>query len=264
MDALRYYMDGPGEVLIMTSDFDPGTPDLEKVICSMTCKTAAFRGGVTQENVTGGRGLFPKRKYLTERNVTFELEDCEMDFRYVSISQGEDINIAATTVYAFGEDFAYTINSSTGVATLGETPLDGTLVVQFADGTLCTEAATPSTTGQYSLSGKTLTFSTADKGKDINTFFQYTSDAATKTVSTLSDSLPKTVKVIHKQPTFDNDNVITGYQFIEIFKLQPSGEFEEAYAEKQAFAPKLTFELVDPKRADKKVVDHKWVPVAAA
>lgn len=263
MEALRYYIDGPGEVLIVTSDFDFSTPDVNKIICSITCKNASFKGGVTQENVTGGRGLFPKRKYLTERSVTFDLEDCEMDFRYISISQGEDITTGAQTVFAFGSDFEFVIDASAGTVDLGETPIADTLVVQFLDGTLCTEAATPSTSGQYKLVGDTLTFAAADKGKEIKAFFEYTSDSSTKVVSTLADSLPKTVKIIHKQPCFDNDNVITGYQQLIVYKAQPSGEFEEAFAEKQAFSPKLSFELVDPKRADKKVVDHIFIPVSA-
>jgi len=263
MEDLRYYLDGPGEVLIMDSTFDASAPDVNKILCVVTCKTASFRGDVTEEKVTGGRSIFPKRKYLTDRSITFELEDCEMDFRYLSITQGEAIVVGATTAYAFGEDYQYTIDATTGKVTLPTTPLTDTLVVQFLDdGTLCTEATTPAGTGEYSLSGKELTFTNTDKGKDIKVSYQFTTGSTAKTVSTKTDSLPKTVKLVHKQPMFDQDNAVVGHQFIEIYKAQPSGGFEEAYQEKAAFAPKLSFEVLDPKRVDKKMVDHKIVPVA--
>jgi hypothetical protein len=63
-------------------------------------------------------------------------------------------------------------------------------------------------------------------------------------------------------PAFDENNNVKGYQYIEIYKAQVSGEFEEAYAEKQAFAPKLSFEVLDSKRFDKKIVDHRFEPAA--
>lgn len=258
MEDLRYYLDGPGETLVVDSTFDAGNPDINKIICVVTCKTAAFRGDVTQENVTGGRSIFPKRKILTEKNVTFEMEDCEMDFRYLSLTQGEDIVVGASTAYAFGEDYQFSVTS--GKVQLPFTPIPGTLIVQkLSDGSLVTENVIPSV-GQYSITGATLTFNAGDEGLEIRTTYQYNTPATTKTASMKTDSLPKTVKLIHKQPCFDGDNVIIGHQFIEIFKAQTSGSFEEAYQEKAAFAPRLSFELVDPKRADKKLVDHKFVP----
>lgn len=260
MENLRYYLDGPGETLITDSAFDPGSPDVNKILCVVTCKTASFTGDVTEEKVTGGRSIFPKRKYLTDRSIQFQLQDCEMDFRYLSITQGEEIVVGASTAYAFGEDYQFTIAENK--VTLPETPNAGTLVIQYLDtGALMTESPTPGA-GKYSIVAKELTFNASDNAKDIKVSYQYTTGVDTKTVSTKTDSIPKTVKLVHKQICFDQDNHVIGHQFIEIYKAQPSGAFEEAYAEKTAFAPQLTFEVLDPKRVDKKMVDHKFVPVA--
>lgn len=267
MEELRYFLDGPGEALIVTSDFDPEEPDLSKILCVVTAKTAAFRSTSTQENVTGGRSIFPRRRILTERGITFELTDCEMDFRYISLSQGEDIEVQGEdaaeeekiTVWAFGEDEQYTISEDNRVK-LNHTPIEDTLVVQDMDGNLF-ELAQSASAGKYSLSEDTLTFDASAAGQEIKCFYQYEAPADTKQVSTKSDSLPKTVKIIHHQPAFDEDNNKIGVQEIEIYKAQVGGEFEEAFEERTPFAPSITFELVDPKRADKKVVDHRFIPI---
>lgn len=263
MEDFRYYLDGPGEILVMAAGFDPGTPDVKKLYSIITAKTASFRGTTTQEKITGGRSLAPRRKILTDKEIIFELEDCEMDFRYLSLTQGEDIVTGVTTAYVFGNEGKHEINATTGKVTLAQTPKAGTLVVQFVEGTLATESVTVATAGTYSILAKELTFHTSDRGKVIQCTYQFDTEATTQTVSTKADSIPKTVFMVHKQPAFDQDNNIIGFQYIEIFKAQVGGEFEEAYAEKQPFAPKLTFEVLDSGRPDKKLVDHKYVPVSA-
>jgi hypothetical protein len=264
MDQFKYFLDGPGEALIVTSDFDAASPDLSKILCVVTAKTAAFRSGTTEEKVTGGRSIFPRRKILTDREVTFELSDCEMDFRYVSLSQGEDIVITSVDAWAFGEDEQYTIGETVdNTVTLRHTPIKDTLVVQDMEGNLFVTAAAAEAGVSYSLDTDTLTFAVGDDGKEIKAFYQY-EESSVQQVSTKNDSLPKTVKIIHHQPTFDEDNARIGTQEIEIYKAQVGGEFEESFEERSPFAPSLTFELVDPRRADKKVVDHRYIPVAGA
>jgi hypothetical protein len=250
VDKLRYFLDGPGEALIATTDFDPTNPDLSKILCVVTAKSAAFRGSATMEPVTGGRSLAPRRKFLTEREITFELSDCEMDFRYVSLSQGEDIVTGSVTVWAFGESEQYVVDDSLKI-TLNHTPVPGTLIVQEKDTGELVEAT---------LAKDTATLTGVNKGDEVLAIYQYEA-ADVKQVSTLNDSIPRTVKIIHNQPMFDEDNNIIGTQQIELFKAAISGEFEEAYEERAAFAPSLTFEVLDPKRADKKLVDHRIIPV---
>jgi hypothetical protein len=263
LDLMRYYMDGPGEVLIADSDFSFETPDMSKILALITCKTASFRSSVTEEKVTGGRSIFPRRKYLTDRSIVFEMEDCEMDFRYVSMSQGEAVTTGASVNWAFGEDEQYQVSATDHSITLKETPIAGSLVLQFADGTLCTEDEAPASTGEYSIAANKVTFTAADDGKVVKAIYQYNTSAETKSVATLSTSIPKTVSIVHKMPAYDENNIVKGHQYIEIYKAQISGEFEEAYAEKAAFAPKLSFEVLDSKRFDKKMVDHRFVPVPA-
>jgi hypothetical protein len=250
VDKLRYFLDGPGEALIATTDFDPTNPDLSKILCVVAAKSAAFRGSATMEPVTGGRSLTPRRKFLTEREITFELSDCEMDFRYVALSQGEDIITGSVTVWAFGESEQYVVDDSLKI-TLNHTPVKDTLVVQAKDTGELVEST---------LVEKTATLTGVNKGDEVLAIYQYEA-ADVKQVSTLNDSIPRTVKIIHNQPMFDEDNNIIGTQQIELFKAAISGEFEEAYEERAAFAPSLTFEVLDPKRADKKLVDHRIIPV---
>jgi hypothetical protein len=252
-DLYRYYLDGPGEVLVTAVDFDFANPDVKKILIGSTCKNASIQGSATLEPVTGGRSLFPRRKILTDRALTFSMEDCEMDFRYLSMTQGEDIVVGVANAWAFGEDEQYTIPSATAyTVTLKHIPLAGTLAVLFDDGKIGDPVAiAPAATLEFQVTAAVVTF---------NAVYQYAGGATSSKVSTLSTSLPKAVKIIHKQTTYNSDNVVTGTQYVELFKVQPSPEFEEAYAEKQAYAPKLTFELIDPQRADKKIMDHIFIP----
>jgi len=268
MDALRYYIDGPGELLIVTTDFSQTIPDPTKILATSTCKGVTISGDADMEDVTGGRSLFPQRKFQTGRTSKIEFTDCEMDWRYSQLVSGEKSETGAKKVWAFGSDYHFTVPLVTPFeVTLPDTPEVGTLTVRFPDGTVANGAGTGETpvaaAGSPLLAAAKLTFVEADKGKDFEVMYQYTSSATTKQVSLKVDSLPKTVKVIHKQPTFDQDNNITGTQFIEFFKMQPSSAFNEDYQERAAYAPQITMDLVDPKRADKKVYDRTWVPVAA-
>jgi len=260
MDLNRYYLDGPGETLIMTSDFDPSaaTPNVNKIIAVVTSKNSSFTSSVTEEKVTGGRSMAPRRKFLTDREATLELEDCEMDFRYISLSQGEDIVDGAATGWAFGDDHRFTIATT---VTLAATPIDNTLVITGPDGKAFVKTSATPNEGEYKIDGSELTFNEADVGKKASPVYKYNTSAKTKTVSTKTTSLPKTVYIVHRMPAYDENNILLGYQEIEVFKAQTSAQFEEAYAEKTPFAPRLSFEILDPVRADKKLLDHKFIPV---
>lgn len=260
MSKLTYYIDGPGEVLITTTDFSAADPDPNKIICTSTCKSASISASATMEDVTGGRGLFPKRRFQTARNATLEFQDCQMDFRYASLVQGEDIKKGVRTVTAFGDGYRFVVPEELSV-TLPETPDEGSLTVIWRDTGAAAAPATTAAEGTPALADDTLTFAEADEGREFEVVFTYQSSAETLNIPSKATSLPKTVKAIHKQPTFDADNNVTGHQFIEFFKLQPSAEFTEDYQERAAYAPTMTFELIDPQRPDGLIMDRTWVPV---
>jgi hypothetical protein len=267
MEKMRYFLDGPGEVLIVATDFDLASPDVSKILCVVTAKTASFGSSVEQEDVTGGRSLAPRRKILTGRDVTFELSDCEMDFRYVALSQGEDaLDETADSLdillWAFGEDHQHLVSEAGGFDLAYEPETVGgesSLILIDEEGDLVEGG---------SVTGKAVTGLVAYAGKVVKATYQYEAPEGyvVKQVTTFNDSIPKTVKIIHHQPMFDEDNQTIGFQEIEIYRASVSGEFEEAYEERSPFAPSLSFELLDPKRHDKKIVDHRMVkyPVAGS
>lgn len=272
----RYYMDGPGEVLIMDASYSAATPGTGNIIAVVTAKNSSFRSTVQEEKVTGGRAIFPKRKFITSRENVLELEDCEMDFRYLSLTQGSSISTASVAAWAYGDNYkkeiiAYTADNTAGFE-LHDTPVDGTLVIKTGTGvvfnavtasaSLTTSTATPT----YMLSGKKVLVSPAADvwvttiPTSVRPIYQYTSTTSSS-VTTTASSVPKTVKVILTQTAFSNDNEILGYHQIEMYKAQAGGEFEQAFAENTAFSPKLTFELLDPQRADGKLVEYRFIPV---
>lgn len=262
MEKERYFLDGPGETLVVMSDFDLATPDPAKIIAVISSKRGAFTFGVTEEKVTGGRGLVPRRKFMTERNITFELEDCETDFRYFNLSQGITPVTGATDVWAYGSDYRYAFATGALAFDLGETPLADTLMVKNAETGLVMAYSTVVPAGAtLQLTGSTLTADASQAGVEIECMFKYTAAATAITSSMKMDDVPKTVKLIHTQVMFDEDNNKLGKQQIEVFKAQTSAEFNEQYQERQAFAPVVKFEVLDPRRPDKKVLDKKLIVV---
>lgn len=265
LDKLKYFLDGPGEVLVVATDFNSAAPDISKIFAVVTAKTAAFRGSATEEKVTGGRSLAPRRKFLTDREITFELSDCEMDFRYIELSQGETMTEGSVVSWAFGEEEQYVPDSDTKKFSLNHTPIEiagiSSLVLQDVEGNLFSEAASTPGPGEYTLTDAEIEVNEADKYKEFKAIYQYNTPTNTRQVSTFNDSLPKTVKLLHHQPMFNEDNQKIGIQEIEIYRAAIEGEFEEAFEERTAFAPSLTFEVIDPKRPDKKLVDHRFIPI---
>ena len=270
MERLKYFLDGPGECLVVGTDFDVQNPDPNKIFAVVTAKTASFGSSVEQEDVTGGRSLAPRRKILTGRDVTFELTDCEMDFRYVALSQGEDVlddtlDDLNVLLWAFGEDHQHVVDGDDKI-TLKYTPATVTIdAVPVSTLVLIDENGDVIAESDYGVVGKEVTFTGgAVEGDVVKSVYQFEPPEGyvVKQVSTLNDSIPKTVKIIHHQPMFDEDNQTIGFQEIEIYRVAVSGEFEKAFEERTPFAPTINFELLDPKRHDKKLVDYRLVKFA--
>ena len=99
-------------------------------------------------------------------------------------------------------------------------------------------------------------------GDYVDAVYKYLSDPSTLTTSTRLDSCPKSVFITHKQPCFNKDNEVIGFQYIEIFRAKSDANFEKAYSEKSPYAPSLNFEVEDPERPDGKLVDEKFEPLA--
>lgn len=263
MDARRYYLDGPGETLVVASDYDATNPSPDKIIAIVSSKSAVINYQPAFEKVTGGEGLTPRRKFITERVVTFEMEDCEMDYRYFSLSQGEEIKKGSTTAWAYGSDEITSIGDD-GTVTLSATPVADTLIFFDDGGSMFTESATPVAGSKFSLDGAVASFDLADKGRTVSPIYQYSTDEDTESVGVKSDSIPKTCKLIHRMKMFDNNNKRKGTQQLEFFLAEVGAEFAEDYREKTPATARMTFEVLDPMRPDKKILDKKWIPAKSS
>jgi len=263
-EQLVYYIDGPGEVLI--GDFK----NPSNVIAIATVKEAGFSGNATFEKVTGGRSLFARRQFLTEKTLNFRMTDCQMRFQYLEITNGSTTTKAATENWAFGDLERYTVKAGANsgdplTITLKRAPIAGSLILRPATGaSVAIPDANIGTAGQDGTVVVTLptTMSGVAAGDYVNAIYKYTSSVDTLTTSTRIDSCPKSVFITHKQPCFNKDNEVIGFQYIEIFRAKSDAQFEKAYSEKTPYAPALNFEVEDPERPDGKLVDEKFEPLA--
>lgn len=259
-EQLVYYIDGPGEVLI--GDFK----NPQNVLAVATVKEAGFSGNATFEKVTGGRSLFARRQYLTEKTLNFRMTDCQMRFQYMEITNGSTTKKAAVENWAFGDLERYTVKAGEEGAktiTLRKTPVEGSLVLRPTVGASIAVAkediAAPSADGTVVVTIKSDDIKVGDY---VSAIYKYMSAEDVLTTSTRIDSCPKSVFITHKQPCFNKDNEVIGFQYIEIFRAKSDAQFEKAYSEKSPYAPSLNFEVEDAERPDGKLVDEKFEPLA--
>jgi hypothetical protein len=186
-----------------------------------------------------------------------------MDFRYHALTSGESIVTEASTAWAYGSDYRYTLAADALEITLEETVVAGTLTVRDVATGVYFTSDTTAAAGKYSVASSKYTFAAADAGKTVEFMFQYTTGNTTKKIQAKVDSMPTTVKIVHTQKAFDQDNKLIGFEQTEYFKLQASSEFQKAYQERTAYAPTLSFKLVDPRRADKLYRQTLFIPYTA-
>lgn len=253
-EQLVYYIDGPGEVLI------GAFKDPTNVLAVATVKEAGFSGNATFEKVTGGRSLFARRQFLTEKTLSFKMTDCQMRFQYNELASGGTTSKGKVQNWAFGDLERYTVKASTGDAktiTLRKAPVAGTLVLRPTTGAAIAVAASDIADTVVTIKDENVKV-----GDYVNAIYKYESEEDVLTTSTRIDSCPKSVFITHKQPCFNKDNEVIGFQYIEIFRAKSDANFEKAYSEKSPYAPSLNFEVEDPERPDGKLVDEKFEPLA--
>ncbi len=204
----------------------------------------------TSEDVFGGDDLFPFDEVTTGKNATLTATAAEFDLNMIDITQGSETEVEDAEIYVFDEGL--TIGEDDYELKYGTGLVSGTLVVRFKDGDELDVATTSPTAGEYKLTGGEITFATVDKGKEVLIDYRYkVTDAATNHV--LTTSLPKPVKVVHVARFQAADGTEGGLQTI-VYRAKAQGTFNIDFARATASTHNLELKLLDPGRADKKMI----------
>jgi hypothetical protein len=192
-----------------------------------TLKTSGLE--TTGETVysRGGRGNPKLIGFSSNREAKLTLQDAVFDNKALAMLTGNNLVEGATGVV-----FIDTLTVNANAAALSKTPI-GSLTGVYelnADGTLGDEvklAAGTAASGEYSLTGKNLSFFSGEfaDGQKLAAYYSVTTDATAKSLKVTSDAFGKTFKVVL-------DCVVRDEYSKEDYAAQitvPNAKFEDAF-----------------------------------
>lgn len=193
------------------------------------------------EDIFGGESNLPVYSYQTEKNTKVTFTNASMNLDVISVTQGVTQEEQATVFKS--EKFEVPTG---GEITLSETTADlNTLVLTDDSGSLV--AFTKGT-------GVTLSVDSAYDGKTLEAFYDYTVTAGAIGTSVLTTSVPGYVTISHRSKPMKQKNGRVIRIYTKIYRARCDGTLNVDFKHKEAFAPELTFNMVDPERADKKYI----------
>lgn len=245
------------------------------------------------EDIFGGESNLPVYSYQTEKNTKVTFTNASMNLDVVSVTQGvkqdEKAVVFKSEKITVPADGKITLSEATADAnSLVLSNSEGALVPHTNNGTTTTTVYTavaptgtedPSNEGWYEESGGYYTLSsdtTVDSGKtyyksttatvpeisvdtsyagsSLEAFYDYTVTAGAIGTSVLTTSVPGYVTISHRSKPMKQKNGRVIRIYTKIYRARCDGTLKIDFKHKEAFAPELTFNMVDPERQDKKYI----------
>ena len=226
-------------------------------------ESAVCKVGFGSDPIYGGNSRFPHDYVDKDATGTLDITTTRYQYGLDVAALGATVTTGTTvTMAAIGEkatvpaSTAYTVTLANAA-----TCVDTSVKVYYADhpGTLLTVDATP-VAGKYSIATGVLTFAAADASKSLVIDYTYTSTTG-DLVAVLTDASAPVVKITLANE-FKNQDGVTTREAIFVHKCKASGDMEHGESRGKAGTPKLTFNLMDPERADKQLYTKGYIAVA--
>lgn len=245
---------GVGYIYMESLEKDTETGKYPEMLRVGRLQTLNFAIETTSEDIFGGDDLFPFDEVITGKNATITATAAEFDLKFLDLTQGSKTKInTPAEIYVFDEGCFIDNEEPSYTVKYGDKLVENTISIRFKDGTSLTEVEETPTAGEYKVgAGGVITFSDADKGKEVLIDYQYTvSDADVNHV--LTTSLRRPVRIIHVARFQMADGTEGGIQ-TEIYKAKAQGTFNIDFARATASTHNLELKLLDPGRADKRAI----------
>lgn len=245
---------GVGYIYMESLEKDTETGKYPEMLRVGRLQTLNFALETTSEDIFGGDSLFPFDEVNTGKIATITATTAEFDLKLLDITQGSKTKTnTPAKIYVFDEGCFIDNEDPSYTVEYGDKLVENTISIRFKDGTYLTEVEETPSAGEYKVgAGGVITFSAADKGKEVLIDYQYTvSDADVNHV--LTTSLPRPVRIIHVARFQMADGTEGGIQ-TEIYKAKAQGTFNIDFARATASTHNLELKLLDPGRADKKAI----------
>ena len=199
----------------------------------------------TMENIFGGESNFSLYSYNTEKGAKITFTNASWNLDIMNLTQGSSSDATAT----FFHEGSATV-SSTGAISIAHKGIDwGSAMIFDSDNTLVTiESHTTDTTVAQSCN-----VGSALEGKTLSVVYQYAADSGTGISTGLyTIGVPGFVTIYHKSKPLKQKNGRIIRLYTTIYKARCDGNLTMNFQHKNAFAPELAFDCVDPERDDGK------------
>lgn len=223
----RFFVEGTGKAVVAGENGKVGYIHLQD---------AQFEFSSKMEDIFGGESNTSLYSYQTEKSGTVTFTNASMDARSVALTQGVGM---ATKPVLFAMDEEVTVGAE-GTITLAhnDTTDMSTLYLSDEEGNIVTV-----TDGKVD---------TSLNGQKLLATYAYTATKNAVGVDVKSVSVPGYCAIFFRsKPMKQKDGRIVR-QHIVLYKTRSDGSLKFDFKHKNAFAPELKFNIVDPERADKK------------
>lgn len=224
-------------------------------------ESASLKINFPSNPIYGGNALYPHDSIDGDRTGTFEFTTSRYQHGLSAAATGATVTTATSVTMAVVGEKATVPATTTYTVDLANktTAVESSVKVYDADaGTLFTKDTTAAA-GKYSYSAGVLTFAAADASKKLIIDYQYTATTG-DLVAVLTNGKPPVVKITLANE-FSNQDGVTTREAIFIHKLKANGSLEHAENRGNPGKPGLTFDLMDPERADKQLYTMGYIAV---
>lgn len=230
--------------------------DKTKVVALSKLKNVNVEMTSNEEPLFGGDSPYAFATFPKDKSIKASAENATFSIELMNTTQGATITTGAVNM----TEIRTIIIPADGEVVLDPAPIaDSVSVSGYTEGT-----AGSLTTGQFAMDTvetDTIDFAIADAGKEVDIIYQYAGSATAKTMSITKDSLAKPVEFTHIVDIFNDNNVKVAVGMLVIYKAKANNSWNFNLEPQKAFAPKVEFEALDPKRPDGKLWDFVVNPV---
>lgn len=223
----RFFVEGVGKAVVGSTNGKVGYIHLQN---------ATFEFSSKMESLFGGESNTALYSYQTDKEGKATFQNASMDAQSVALTQGVSATKKAV-VFAMDEE-----------VTVGN---DGTATLAHADTADLETLILATDEGEY-VSYNDGKVDVKYKGVKLNATYAYTVNKNAVGVEVKTVSVPGYVTIFFRsKPMKQKDGRIIR-QYLTIYKARSDGSLKFDFKHKNAFAPELSFSIVDPERKDGK------------
>lgn len=241
----NFFVEGSGTAVILGENDKLNLIHLQNMTLELTS---------TMENIYGGESNFSLYSYNTEKGAKITFTNASWNLDIMNLTQG---TVSDASAQFFNEEKV--VVGTDGTVALAMTNIDASSLVIYDDtNTIVPVVSMASSTSGEGSGAQSCNVGATYANKTVSVLYRYTltGDDVGKGISTslFTTCVPGFVTIYHKSKPMKQKNGRIIRLYTTIYKARCDGQLTFDFQHKNAFAPELTFDCVDPERDDGKYI----------